>query len=71
MKLSILLVVLNNKAFIAQAMDNFVAQSCPDAELLVMDGASTDGTRHTYYWKPTREQRKSRMFISNLVIQLL
>lgn len=44
MKLSILLVVLNNKAFIAQAMDNFVAQSCPDAELLVMDGASTDGT---------------------------
>ena len=44
MKLSILLVVLNNKAFIAQAMDNFLAQSCPDAELLVMDGASTDGT---------------------------
>ena len=44
MKLSILLVVLNNKAFIAQAMDNFVAQSCPDAELLVMDGASSDGT---------------------------
>ena len=44
MKLSILLVVLNNKSFIAQAMDNFLAQSCPDAELLVMDGASTDGT---------------------------
>jgi glycosyltransferase involved in cell wall biosynthesis len=44
MKLSILLVVLNNKAFIAQAMDNFLAQSCLDAELLVMDGASTDGT---------------------------
>ena len=44
MKLSILLVVLNNKVFIAQAMDNFLAQSCPDAELLVMDGASTDGT---------------------------
>jgi glycosyltransferase involved in cell wall biosynthesis len=44
MKLSILLVVLNNKAFIAQAMDNFLAQSCPEAELLVMDGASTDGT---------------------------
>ena len=44
MKLSILLVVLNNKAFIAQAMDNFLAQSCPDAELLVMDGASSDGT---------------------------
>ena len=44
MKLSILLVVLNNKSFITQAMDNFLAQSCPDAELLVMDGASTDGT---------------------------
>jgi glycosyltransferase involved in cell wall biosynthesis len=53
MKLSILLVVLNNKAFIAQAMDNFLAQSCPDAELLVMDGASTDGgdTLHLFWFE--------------------
>jgi glycosyltransferase involved in cell wall biosynthesis len=44
MKLTILLVVLNNKAFIGQAIDNFLLQSCTDAELLIMDGASSDGT---------------------------
>lgn len=44
MKLTILLVVLNNKDFIKQAIDNFLAQACSEAELLIMDGASTDGT---------------------------
>jgi glycosyltransferase involved in cell wall biosynthesis len=44
MKLTILLVVLNNKEFIGQAIENFLTQACSDAELLIMDGASTDGT---------------------------
>lgn len=44
MKLTILLVVLNNKAFIGQAIDNFLAQACSEAELLIMDGSSSDGT---------------------------
>jgi len=44
MKLTILLVVLNNKAYIGQAIENFLFQNCPHADLLIMDGASTDGT---------------------------
>ncbi len=44
MKLTILLVVLNNKTYIGQAIENFLSQNCPDADLLIMDGASTDGT---------------------------
>lgn len=44
MKLTVLLVVLNNKEFIGQAIANFLAQNCSEADLLIMDGASTDGT---------------------------
>ena len=44
MKLTILLVVLNNKEYIGQAIENFLSQDCPDADLLIMDGASIDGT---------------------------
>lgn len=44
MKLTILLVVLNNKEYIGKAIENFLSQDCLDADLLIMDGASTDGT---------------------------
>lgn len=44
MKLTILLVVLNNREYIGQAIENFLSQSCFEADLLIMDGASTDGT---------------------------
>jgi len=44
MQLTVLLVVLNNKTFIGQAIENFLSQNCPDADLLIIDGASTDGT---------------------------
>jgi glycosyltransferase involved in cell wall biosynthesis len=44
MKLTILLVVLNNKGYIGQAIENFLSQNCPEADLLIMDGASSDGT---------------------------
>jgi len=44
MKLTVILVVLNNKTFIAQAIENFLSQACPEADLLIMDGASSDGT---------------------------
>ena len=44
MKLTILLVVLNNREYIGQAIENFLSQSCSDADLLIMDGVSTDGT---------------------------
>ncbi len=45
LRISVILVVLNNRAYIGQAINNFLAQQCPDAELVVVDGASTDGTR--------------------------
>lgn len=44
MKLTILIVVLNNKEYIGQAIENFLSQNCLEADLLIMDGASTDGT---------------------------
>jgi glycosyltransferase involved in cell wall biosynthesis len=44
-RISVILVVLNNRAYIGQAINNFLAQQCAEAELVVVDGASTDGTR--------------------------
>jgi glycosyltransferase involved in cell wall biosynthesis len=44
-RLSVILVVLNNRAYIGRAIGNFLWQQCAEAELVVVDGASTDGTR--------------------------
>lgn len=44
-RISVILVVLNNRAYIGQAIGNFLSQQCPYAELVIVDGASTDGTR--------------------------
>lgn len=42
---SIIVVVLNNKGYIGQAIENFLSQNFGDAELVIADGASTDGTQ--------------------------
>jgi glycosyltransferase involved in cell wall biosynthesis len=44
-RISVILVVLNNRVYIGQAINNFLSQQCAKAELVVVDGASTDGTR--------------------------
>ncbi|MCF8256650.1 MAG: glycosyltransferase [Flavobacteriales bacterium] len=44
-QLSVILVVWNNRSYIGRAIGNFISQECPQAELVIVDGASTDGTR--------------------------
>lgn len=45
MKVSIVTVVYNNRDTIAQAIESVCSQRHDDIELIVIDGASTDGTR--------------------------
>ncbi|MBP6735437.1 MAG: glycosyltransferase [Chromatiaceae bacterium] len=45
MKISVITAVYNNRDTIAQALDSALAQAHPDVELVVIDGASTDGAR--------------------------
>jgi glycosyltransferase involved in cell wall biosynthesis len=42
--LSIITVVFNNENYIGKAIENFLSQNCEVAELLIVDGASTDNT---------------------------
>ena len=44
MKISVITAVYNNRATLADALDSALAQDHPDTELIVIDGASTDGT---------------------------
>lgn len=44
MKISIITAVRNSRATLADALDSALAQDHPDKELIVIDGASTDGT---------------------------
>jgi glycosyltransferase len=44
MKISIITAVYNSRATLADALDSALAQTHPDKELIVIDGASTDGT---------------------------
>lgn len=44
MKLSIITVVYNNEATIAEAIESVFAQDYPDVEYIIIDGASSDGT---------------------------
>ena len=37
--------VLNNRNYIKKAIENFQGQNCPSAELIIVDGASSDGTK--------------------------
>lgn len=46
MKISVITAVRNNGDTIAAALDSVLAQTHPDIELIVVDGASTDGTLH-------------------------
>ena len=45
MKISVITAVRNNRDTIAGALDSVLGQTHPDVELIVIDGASTDGTR--------------------------
>ncbi len=42
--LSVITVVFNNENYIGLAIENFLAQNCDVAELLIIDGASADNT---------------------------
>ncbi len=44
MRVSIITAVRNSRATLADALDSALAQDHPDKELIVIDGASTDGT---------------------------
>jgi glycosyltransferase involved in cell wall biosynthesis len=44
-KVSIVIVVYNNRSTVAQAIESVLSQRDADIELIVVDGASTDGTR--------------------------
>jgi glycosyltransferase involved in cell wall biosynthesis len=46
MKISVVMCVKNNAATIGEAIESFDCQDYPDKELIVVDGASTDGTLH-------------------------
>lgn len=43
--ISVVTAVYNRKGTVAQALDSILAQTHPDVEPLIVDGASTDGTR--------------------------
>ena len=45
MKVSIVIVVYNNRRTVAQAIESVLSQRSADIELIVVDGASSDGTR--------------------------
>ncbi len=44
MKISVITAAYNSEATIASTIESFLSQTHPDKELLVIDGASTDGT---------------------------
>lgn len=44
MKISVITAVRNNRDTVAAALDSILAQTHPELELIVIDGASTDGT---------------------------
>lgn len=45
MKISVITAVWNNRETVAEALESVLAQTHADVELVVIDGASTDGTR--------------------------
>src|ERR1035437_1878647 len=44
MKISVVTAAYNSEATIASTIESFLGQSHPDKEMLVIDGASSDGT---------------------------
>jgi len=45
LKISVITAVYNNRDTIAEALDSALTQTHPDVDLIVIDGASTDGTQ--------------------------
>ena len=45
MKLSVVMISYNSVATIGPAIESFLRQTHPDKELIVVDGASRDGTQ--------------------------
>lgn len=63
-RITIVIAVRNGASTIQQALDSIAAQTYPDVELVVMDGASTDGTaaivernaERIAYWRSERDR---------------
>jgi glycosyltransferase involved in cell wall biosynthesis len=55
---SIVMPSLNQAAFIAAAVESVLSQSCPQLELIVADGGSTDGTQA---WLAQRQEQDARL----------
>ena len=63
-KLSFVIPTYNQARFIAQCIDGCLAQQIPDSEVLVVDGASTDGTqdvlkRYEIRWVSEKDRGQS------------
>ncbi|HTQ98629.1 MAG TPA: glycosyltransferase family 2 protein, partial [Candidatus Acidoferrum sp.] len=56
MKISVITAVRNNRDTVAAALDSILAQTHADVELVVIDGASTDGTLNILARYATRLQ---------------
>jgi glycosyltransferase involved in cell wall biosynthesis len=48
LKVTVITAVFNNKDTISDALDSLLAQTHPDIEMIVIDGASTDGTLEVF-----------------------
>ena len=60
MKISVITAVFNGRETVADAIESVLRQSHPDIELVVIDGASTDGTRELI----ESYQKRMAVFIS-------
>ena len=43
-RMSVIIPVFNGEKYLVQTLDSLVAQTCPDFEVIIVDGASTDRT---------------------------
>ena len=64
MKLSLCIATLNRAKFISETLDSIVSQIEPEVELLILDGASSDGTgeiveRYVQRWPAVRYVREA------------
>jgi glycosyltransferase involved in cell wall biosynthesis len=71
LEISIITVVRNNKEFVESCLESVLGQTYADIEYIVIDGASTDGTREIidrYKYRISRfvsEKDKGHIFAMN------
>src|ERR1700691_6695429 len=46
LKLSVCIATLNRSSFIGATLESIISQATDEVEIVVLDGASTDGTQH-------------------------